>query len=41
MVVHLTAETLATASGGTVTTSYTWEGNRNLQSQQTPTAYTG
>lgn len=38
---RLTSETLSTATGSTVTTSYAWDANGNLQSKTTPSEYTG
>jgi RHS repeat-associated protein len=38
---RLTSETLTTATGSTVTTAYTWDGNDNLASKSSPSEYTG
>jgi RHS repeat-associated protein len=38
---RLTGETLTTATGSTVATTYTWDGNGNLASKTTPSEYTG
>ncbi len=38
---RLSTETLTTTTGSTVQTSYTWDGNGNLQSKSTPSEYTG
>lgn len=38
---RLLTETLTTTTGSTVVTSYTWDGNGNLASRQSPSEFTG